>query len=403
MQSHRNPCRSELVVCVALEVVGLMVAAALPGCGGNDASDSGRQITNPSGVKRPGADSTGSSTSDPNADDPKTDGTNVSDPSATGPSATTPNATGPNASGPSAPGQGQTVIKANPHPAWVVGTYENPGKIDNNILSGQRSITFAADGTYTGFYCKSCGNEAGKWTVNDGKLVLDGGSFGGTITLATDLTPNCRILDYMSQQFYRDGVVPDCPLGGHQVDAQACSFVGTYQVTGTGNVSDSALVSVEPDYFWYHEKTHIYCVTNQYGSKCLNTTTYDFGTWSVVDGILSGAPTSGLTFMHADCATFGAASNGSGGATSGGNGGSAGKGGAGGADAGSSTGGSAGGGSGGASASGGGTGGSSGGSAGGNNPDGGAGASSAGGGSGGSASSVGGRSGASAGAGGSSG
>jgi hypothetical protein len=126
------------------------------------------------------------------------------------------------------------VTKADPHPAWVVGTYENPGKIDNNILSGERSITFAADGTYTGFYCKSCGNESGKWAVNDGKLVLDGGSFGGTITLATDLTPNCRILDYMNQQFYRSSVVSDCPLGGQRADAQACSFVGTYQVTGTG-------------------------------------------------------------------------------------------------------------------------------------------------------------------------
>src|SRR5262249_48363464 len=143
-----------------------------------------------------------------------------------------------------------------------------------------------------------------------------------------------------NQQFYRDGVVPDCPLGGQRADTQACSFVGTYHASGTGDVSDSILVSVEPDYFWYYEKTHIYCVANQFGSKCLNTTNYEFGTWSVVNGALSGVPMSGLAFMSADCSTFGAAGDGSAGASStsnggsasgAGNGGSAGKGGAGGA------------------------------------------------------------------------
>src|SRR5581483_8139546 len=122
-----------------------------------------------------------------------------------------------------------------------------------------------------------------------------------------------------------------CPLGGGRADAQACSFVGSYSVNGTGNVSDSILISVEPDYFWYYEKTHIYCVSNQYGSKCLNTTNYDFGTWSVVAGQFSGGVSlDRLTFTPGNCTTFGTATTGSGGASGTGNGGNAGNAGGGG-------------------------------------------------------------------------
>jgi hypothetical protein len=242
-----------------------------------------------------------------------------------------------------------------PHPSWVVGTYEDPGKIENNIASGQRTIHFAADGSYSGNYCNSCGNEGGKWSVSAGKLVLEGGSFAGTITLASDLTPNCRILSYVNTRFYRSDVVPSCPFKGAQADEAACAVVGNYQVNGTGDVSDSVLVSVEPDFFWYRESTHLYCVANKYGSKCLNTTLYDFGSWSFRDGQPAGAPIDELTFTSQDCTTYGAASSdGTAGASGGGS--SSGGSSSGGSSAGSS---SAGASSGGASSAGSSSGGSS--------------------------------------------
>src|SRR5690349_18700531 len=142
MQSRRNQCRSELVACVALEVVGLVVGAAVfAGCGGNDASGASHQSTNAPGEKRSGTGATGSSTTEPNADGQNANDPNANDPNAAGPSAADPNAGGPSANSPSAPSQEQPVVKADPHPAWVVGTYENPGKIEDNIPSGQKSIT----------------------------------------------------------------------------------------------------------------------------------------------------------------------------------------------------------------------------------------------------------------------
>jgi hypothetical protein len=203
----------------------------------------------------------------------------------------------PSGPGPRDENTGAAAAAESPNPAWLVGTYAYGGKIENNIAftSEDRAIEFSAT-TYRHKMGKDWTSGSGTWKVEGGRIILTGGYLNGrTFDLATEMSPNCRVLTLDTLSLARADVVKGCPFANPPLSADERCLAGTYTKSassGSSSVSssDSATVVLDPDRF--SSRTTTSSSSRCYGTTCkslYNSSAPVVGTWSLVNGELTGA------------------------------------------------------------------------------------------------------------------